>query len=222
MELKASKQNLDVKNAEAKSQLTLFEAQQQELKRTQQHLRQFKDDNVRLTKENQIIQVHLSDLRAQLNDEVSNNKKLSSDFARRALDLKEKDDEINYLRKDSDSEHKKKDYAEKRLRLVEDQLTDSEQKRETLRANSSYLQQEIDRFQKHCDDLKTQIDGLTREREQLNKTCQKLIGDNQKQSDQMRSVDQSKRTLEQEISNYKDEAAKRRKILVQLEKERDR
>lgn len=34
--------------------------------------------------------------------------------------------------------------------------------------------------------------------------------------------EQSKKNLEQEISNYKEEAQKQRKIIYQLEKERDR
>ncbi|UJR14268.1 hypothetical protein I4U23_001259 [Adineta vaga] len=222
LELKANKQNLDVKNAEARSQATQFEAQQQELKKAQQHLRQLKDDNIRLTKENQIIQVRFDNSRIQFTELTATNEKLANDYARRALDLKEKDDEINYLRKDRDSEQKKKDFAEKRLRLVEDQMGDVDQKRETLRSTVSLLEQEIDQFKKAHDDFEKQINVLTRDREQLNTTCKKLIADNQKQADQVKSVDQSKRTLEQDISNYKDEAAKRRKIITKLEKERDR
>ena len=38
----------------------------------------------------------------------------------------------------------------------------------------------------------------------------------------MKLHEQSKKNLEQEIQNYKDEAQKQRKIIYQLEKERDR
>lgn len=44
----------------------------------------------------------------------------------------------------------------------------------------------------------------------------------QKQINLVRLHEQSKKNLEQEIQNYKDEAQKQRKIIYQLEKERDR
>jgi len=44
----------------------------------------------------------------------------------------------------------------------------------------------------------------------------------QKQLNLVRLHEQSKKNLEQEIQNYKDEAQKQRKIIYQLEKERDR
>jgi chromosome segregation ATPase len=220
--LKASKQSLEQKNADFKVQTAAFESQQQELKKAQQHLRQFKEDSVRLTKENQILQVRLDNSRTQFTELVTTNEKLANDCARRVTELKEKEDELVHLRKERDSEQKKKDHVEKRLRLVEDQIGDIEQQRERLRSTISSLEQEIDRYKRIQEENRRQIDTLTREREQLNKTCQKLVADNQKQTDQVKSFDQSKKTLEQDITNYKEEASKQRKIILKMEKERDR
>lgn len=50
----------------------------------------------------------------------------------------------------------------------------------------------------------------------------KAIHATQKQVDLVKLHEQSKRNLEEEIQNYKDEAQKQRKIIFQLEKERDR
>lgn len=44
----------------------------------------------------------------------------------------------------------------------------------------------------------------------------------QKQMNLVKLHEQSKKNLEEEIQNYKDEAQKQRKIIFQLEKERDR
>ncbi len=220
--MKASKQSLEQKNADFKVQTAAFESQQQELKKAQQHLRQFKEDSVRLTKENQILQVRLDNSRTQFTELVTTNEKLANDCARRVTELKEKEDELVHLRKERDSEQKKKDHVEKRLRLVEDQIGDIEQQRERLRSTISSLEQEIDRYKRIQEENRRQIDTLTREREQLNKTCQKLVADNQKQTDQVKSFDQSKKTLEQDITNYKEEASKQRKIILKMEKERDR
>ncbi|CAF3292589.1 unnamed protein product [Rotaria socialis] len=222
LELKTSKQSLEVRNAEFKAQTTQFESQQQELRKAQQHLKQMKEDNIRLSKDNQILQVRLDNSRTQFTELVTTNEKLANDCARRVTELKEKEDELVQLRKERDNEQKKKDHAEKRFRQVEDQVGEVEQQRERLRSKISTLEHEIDQFKKTQDENRRQIDTLTREREQLNKNCQKLIADNQKQTDQVKSFDQSKKTLEQDITNYKEEASKQRKIILKMEKERDR
>jgi len=222
LELKSSKQVLEQRNAEYKTQTAQYESQQQELKKAQQHLRQMKEDNVRLSKENQIHQVRLENSRTQFAELVTTNEKLANDCARRVTELKDKEDELIQLRKERDGEQKKKDHVEKRLRQVEDQVGDIEQQRERLRSTITGLEQEIDRFKRLHEDNKKQIDSLTREREQLNKTYLKLVNDNQKQTEQVKSFDQAKKTLEQDITNYKEEASKQRKIILKMEKERDR
>ncbi|CAM4776839.1 unnamed protein product [Rotaria magnacalcarata] len=222
LELKTSKQSLELKNAEFKVQTANFEAQQQELKKAQLHLRQLKEDNIRLTKENQILQVRLDNSRTQFTELVTTNEKLANDCARRVTELKEKEDDLVQLRKERDNEQKKKDHSEKRLRQVDDQVGEMEQQRERLRSKISTLEQEIDRYKKAQEENRKQIDSLTRDREQLNKNCQKLIADNQKQTDQVKNFDQAKKTLEQDITNYKEEASKQRKIILKMEKERDR
>ena len=50
----------------------------------------------------------------------------------------------------------------------------------------------------------------------------KAAGNTQKQLNLVKLHEQSKKNLEQEIQNYKEEAQKQRKIIYQLEKERDR
>lgn len=50
----------------------------------------------------------------------------------------------------------------------------------------------------------------------------KAANETDKQQTIVKLQEQSKKTLEQEILNYRDEAQKQRKIIYQLEKERDR
>lgn len=50
----------------------------------------------------------------------------------------------------------------------------------------------------------------------------KAVNETQKQVDLVKLHEQTKRNLEEEIQKYKDEAQKQRKIIFQLEKERDR
>ena len=66
------------------------------------------------------------------------------------------------------------------------------------------------------------IDELIRERDILNKNLLKAAANTQKQLNLVKLHEQSKKNLQQEIHNYKDEAQKQRKIIYHLEKERDR
>jgi hypothetical protein len=50
----------------------------------------------------------------------------------------------------------------------------------------------------------------------------KAVSATQKQVELVKLHEQAKRNLEEEIQNYKEEAQKQRKIIFQLEKERDR
>ncbi|GAB1302528.1 Cilia- and flagella-associated protein 58 [Apodemus speciosus] len=69
---------------------------------------------------------------------------------------------------------------------------------------------------------KKAMEELLRERDILNKNMLKAVSATQKQVDLVKLHEQAKRNLEEEIQNYKDEAQKQRKIIFQLEKERDR
>lgn len=50
----------------------------------------------------------------------------------------------------------------------------------------------------------------------------KAVQSTEKQQNLVKLLEQDKKTLEHEISGYRQEAQKRRKIIQQLEKERDR
>ena len=81
---------------------------------------------------------------------------------------------------------------------------------------------ELEQSKKQSEQDKKAIDELVRERDILNKNMLKAAGNTQKQLNLVKLHEQSKKNLEQEIQNYKEEAQKQRKIIYQLEKERDR
>ena len=81
---------------------------------------------------------------------------------------------------------------------------------------------ELEQSKKQSEQDKKAIEELVRERDILNKNMLKAAGNTQKQLNLVKLHEQSKKNLEQEIQNYKEEAQKQRKIIYQLEKERDR
>ena len=81
---------------------------------------------------------------------------------------------------------------------------------------------ELEASKKQAEQDRKAIDELVRERDILNKNMLKAAANTQKQLNLVKLHEQSKKNLEQEIQNYKEEAQKQRKIIYQLEKERDR
>ena len=86
----------------------------------------------------------------------------------------------------------------------------------------SFFSTELDACKKQAEQDKKTIDGLVRERDLLHKEMIKAVSATTKQLSLVKLHEQSKKNLEQEIQNYKEEAQKQRKIIYQLEKERDR
>ncbi|GAA6095409.1 cilia- and flagella-associated protein 58 [Tachysurus ichikawai] len=76
--------------------------------------------------------------------------------------------------------------------------------------------------QKQTESYKKKIDELIREKDMMNKKLIKAANATEKQLNLVMLHEQTKKTLEQEILNHRDEAQKQRKIIFQLEKERDR
>ncbi len=115
-----------------------------------------------------------------------------------------------------------KENIQKRLKQLEDQKTETESEKELLRNTIQTLEKELETAKKEQEKDKKAIDELTRDRDILNKNLTTASKNTEKQVNLIKTHDQSIKHLEQEIANYKEEAGKQRKIIFQLEKERDR
>ncbi|CAF1339533.1 unnamed protein product [Adineta steineri] len=222
LELKTNQENFEYKNTELKAQIVLCKTQHQEIQKSHEQVRKLKEDNVRLTKDNQILQIHFDEIQSQLKEVITTHQKNIDDREYYRNESKKKDDEIIQLRKEYEKEQKKTNDLEKNLRSVKNQINENDQEHKHLHSTILLLQQDTDQFKKRQNQYQKQIETLTREREQLNKTHQIIIANNQKQIEQMQNVDQSRRSLEQDIIHYQEEANKQRNIILILEKERDR
>ena len=77
----------------------------------------------------------------------------------------------------------------------------------------SFLFAELEAMKKNAEIDRKKIDELTREKELLNKKMLKTAADTTKQQDIVKLHEQSKKNLEHEIQNYKEEAQKQRKLI---------
>ncbi|KAJ3108023.1 hypothetical protein HK100_003491 [Physocladia obscura] len=110
---------------------------------------------------------------------------------------------------------------QKQAKALEDAKLATEVERETAKGANYSLTRETDSLKKQLTGCLKQIEVLTKERDAAQKNFVKATGATQRQFNAVKLSDQTQRTLEHEITGFKEEASKMRKIIYSLEKERD-
>ena len=191
-------------------------------KDTEKLCREQKIDIEKKSRENKIIQERINKLKQEYDLQVFENEKLlqSVNESKKVNQLKEV--ENNEIKNDISKIKKQKEVISRKLTATEEMRSEADKNKENLKREIQRLELEKDQALKQADIDKKQIEDLIRERDLLNKNLIKAAGQNQKQLNLVRLHEQSKNNLEQEITQFRDEASKQRKIIYQLEKERDK
>ncbi|KAJ3239477.1 hypothetical protein HDU81_005921 [Chytriomyces hyalinus] len=137
-------------------------------------------------------------------------------------DLKTWEDELNRIKEDFRSLTRLKDGLAKKIKYLDEAKMEAEVDRDNLRGINNSLRHEQETSKKQLEAYHKEIETLSRERDIAQKNFVRATGATQKQLNTSKLAEQTKRNLEQEIQNFKDEAAKMRKIIYSLEKDRDR
>ncbi|XP_052400736.1 cilia- and flagella-associated protein 58 [Carassius gibelio] len=221
-EVKQLQTDLESKQSEIKSLTQQSQRLQDDQQKLEQQLQEHKIINEKTSKEMEQLQ-HRNTKLQQDNEQNGNSlEQLSQQNQQRASDLKMKEEEVTQLKQEITKLTKMREGVQRRLRQMEEQKVEVENQRETLKNQITGLDREMETAKKQMDMDKKAIDELVRERDILNKNMIKAANETDKQQTIVNLHEQSKKSLEQEILNYRDEAQKQRKIIYQLEKERDR
>ncbi|KAI4891372.1 hypothetical protein NFI96_012548 [Prochilodus magdalenae] len=240
-EVKQLHSDLEARQTEIKALSMQTHRAKDEQQRLEQQLREQKILNERATKELEQLQVRNTKLQQENEQNTLTLEQLSFDNNQRTSDLKIKEEEVNQMKQEIAKLSKMREATQRKLRLLEDQKLEVEQQRETLKNQITGLEKgkthahihtdlhrlfmkdcEMEMAKKQTENDKKKIDELVREKDILNKNMIKAANATEKQLDLVKLHEQTKKTLDQEILTYRDEAQKQRKIIFQLEKERDR
>merc|ERR1719353_1480675 len=104
---------------------------------------------------------------------------------------------------------------QQKVAKVEQQVFNANREKEQLK-------QDLDRLKKLQDQDKKDIEELKRQRDILSKQLQKEKIDTRTQQDLVKMGESGKKTMEMEMQSYKGENQKQRKMIFQLEKEREK
>uniref|UniRef100_A0A8C3JES5 Cilia and flagella associated protein 58 n=1 Tax=Calidris pygmaea TaxID=425635 RepID=A0A8C3JES5_9CHAR len=220
-ELKNLQAEMDNKQAEIKNLQQLIQKNKEEQLKMEQQLKEQKILNEKAGKELEQFQMRNNKLVQESEQHSVMFEEVMQDIQQKTAELKARDDELTQMRLDNSKLIKVRDVLQNKLRVAEEQKVDAGHERNTLKNQISGLEKELEAAKKQVEIDKKAIDELVRERDMLSKNLVKATSATEKQINLVKLHEQSKKRLEEEIQNYKNEAQKQRKIIYQLEKERD-
>uniref|UniRef100_A0A8C9FWP0 Cilia and flagella associated protein 58 n=1 Tax=Pavo cristatus TaxID=9049 RepID=A0A8C9FWP0_PAVCR len=205
-ELKNLQAEIVNKQAEIKNLQQRIQNNKEEQLKMEQNLKEQKMLNEKTGKELEQFQMRNNKLVQENEQHSVMFQGVVQDLQKKTVELKARNEELTQMHLEISKMNKVRAVLQSKLRAAEEKKVAAGHERETL---------------------KSQISGLERVfqliiilwflLQNLNKATNAI----QKQIDLVKLHEQSKKNLEEEIQNYKNEAQKQRKIIYQLEKERD-
>ncbi|NXY13188.1 CFA58 protein, partial [Atrichornis clamosus] len=220
-ELKNLLAEIDNKNAEAQKLQQQIERNEEEQLKMEHHLKEQKILNEKAGKELEQLKTKNQKLMQENEQHNAMLDDVMKDIGQKTAQLKEREDEVSQMHLEISKLSKMRDVIQNKLRAAEEQKVDAEHEKSMLKNQILRLEKELDTAKKQAETDKRAADGLVRERDMLNQNLIKATNATQKQINLVKLHEQSKQNLEAEIQNYKMEAQKQRKIIYQLEKERE-
>ncbi|KAJ7325178.1 hypothetical protein JRQ81_018198 [Phrynocephalus forsythii] len=220
-ELKQLQIELDNKITDMRTMQQAMNRNKEELLKLEQQLKEQKILNERATKELEQCTARNAKLQQENEQHSLAIEQLMQENQQKTMELRSREDEVSQMRQEIAKLSKVREVMQRKLRVVEEHKTQAEHERDTLKNQINGLEKEFEGAKKQIEIDKKAIDELVRERDILNKNLLKAASVTQKQMNLVKLHEQSKKNLEEEIQNYKEEALKQRKIIFQLEKDRD-
>ncbi|NXH58819.1 CFA58 protein, partial [Rhabdornis inornatus] len=220
-ELKNLLAEMDNKEAEVQKLQQQIENDKEEQLTIENSLREQKILNEKAGKELEQLKMKYQKLTQESEQQNAMIGDVMKDIGQKTAQLKEIEDEAAQMRHEISKLSKVRDVLQNKLRTAEEQKVDAEHEKSMLKNQIIRLEKELETAKKQAETDKRTTDGLVRERDMLNQSLIKATNATQKQIDLVKLHEQSKQNLEAEIQSYKIEAQKQRKIIYQLEKERE-
>ncbi|KAK7904283.1 hypothetical protein WMY93_016890 [Mugilogobius chulae] len=214
--------DMEAKMADLKALNQQSQKAKDEQQRQEQQLKELRLLHEKATKDLEQMQMKSAKQQQEFEQLASTKEHLILENHQITNELKMREEEVTQMRQEISKQIKMREATQKKYHQMEDQKADVDVQKETLKAQISGLEKDLESAQKQADTDKKTIDELIRERDNLNKNIKKAAASTEKQQNLVKLLEQDKKTLEHEIGGYRQEAQKQRQIIQQLERERDR
>lgn len=210
-------------NKDEEIKLKIFETKQlkESLTKTETQLQNEKFRLDKIEKERDLYFSKISRLQQEVDDRIIEVQKLANSNHEHKRMLENREEELTKFKGQIKESSRIKDMLLKKQKAMDDARMQVELERDTLRSTNSHLNRDLDTLKKEHEQVSKQLEMVSRERDLSQKNFVKSTTASQKQFNTLKLSEQAQRTLEQEISGYRDEAQKMRKLIYTLEKDRD-
>eukprot|EP00833_Pecoramyces_ruminatium_P010956 jgi/Orpsp1_1/1184988/evm.model.c7180000091861.1 len=172
-------------------------------------------------KEKDEIEQSLISANQEIEEHVITYTKITTEKQNLKNELKSIEEEYQKVKEDNKNLNKSKESLQKKFKQSEEIKLENENQVALLKTVNGNVLHEVDNLKKEISGLKKQNEDLLRERDLINKSYIKSLKAIQRQTNLVKLGEQTKKNLEFEIIKCQEEAAKMRKIIYSLEKERD-
>lgn len=175
-----------------------------------------KEEADKVGRELQMLAKQIKQVTDALKDCLESNSHLQKQATALSGQLKQKEGEVNSMRREQLKQAKLVDVIVKRNVVIESQRSEADGARSRLQAEIDQQSLAISSLTKQTDNDHKQIEDLTRERDILNKNYLKAQSATQRQKDWLVVKESQRRNLEHQIRGFERHAQKQQEIIHQL------
>ncbi|XP_063434533.1 cilia- and flagella-associated protein 58-like isoform X1 [Mytilus trossulus] len=219
--LREAKLNLETRTNACKTIEDMIAAYKEDITKLEQKLKDLRVLNERSKKDYEVLTSRSHKLQHEFEQLSFVTEQLAAENTSRVNELKQKENEVDHLKKETQHVNKVREGIQKKIREIESKKAEIEGERDKLKDENNQLQSHLNEAYKKAEQDKKDIEQLTRNRDIFKKNAMKAETATRKQEELVKFHENSKKHLQQEIENFREEAKKQRKIIYQLEKERD-
>ncbi|XP_003384298.1 PREDICTED: cilia- and flagella-associated protein 58-like [Amphimedon queenslandica] len=221
-DLRGVQAEVDNKVEEIKAKQAQLNKAHEDYAKAEQVLKDTQKKYENSVKQNEALEVMLDKKKKEYDQEVNRNEELARQNSEQIMELKMKEESINEFKQEIMKINKIREGLQKKLREIEERKANVEANRDSLMQQIASIEKELEQERRQAESERRSFDELLRERDIISKSLRKSEGSAERLEHLMKMKEQTIKTLQHEITNFKEEAKKQRSLLLQLEKERDK
>jgi len=218
-ELKQLRGMLEARQAEIKEKVAALTRAQEGVARLEILVREERARTDKASKETEVLNSKLMKVNREDDEAKHALQQMVTEGAQREAELKLRKEEQQRCIAEIEKVKKLTEVAGKKLDQKKQLKAQDEKDKDAAKQEIVDLEEKLESARGEHERERRELDELLRERDILNKKLVMAAGSNQKQLDQVKVHENTRRNLELEISGYKAEAHKQRKQLFLLEKD---
>eukprot|EP01006_Ploeotia_vitrea_P054260 TRINITY_DN67868_c2_g2_i1.p1 TRINITY_DN67868_c2_g2~~TRINITY_DN67868_c2_g2_i1.p1 ORF type:complete len:887 (+),score=163.54 TRINITY_DN67868_c2_g2_i1:147-2807(+) len=168
------------------------------------------------------LQQRLQQNQMSLEEEIATNSTLVALNTQGKAELNLKEYEIQQLKQQEQKHIKHQENQLKQIKRLQNEKEEIQKSVDALKADIVGNEREIEGMHKEREGDKKALEDIQRERDILNKNFLKSQTEKRRQEDDSKVIERKKKNLEQEVVAHRSAAQNQRKLIYQLEKDREK